>query len=336
MVESGTVLVTGGAGYIGSHAVLAFSEAGYRVVVLDNLSTGIRQNLPRDLPFVEGDVADMRLVETVIRQHHVQQIIHFAGSIVVPESVENPLAYYRNNTAASRNLLEVAVRTGVSRFIFSSTAAVYGEPEVVPVREESPLEPTNPYGRSKLMTEWMLRDVAAAHGLKYVALRYFNVAGADPHGRTGQSTPKATHLIKVACEAAVGARPFLQVFGNDYPTADGTCVRDYIHVTDLAAAHVCALQHLASGGDNLVLNCGYGHGFSVREVLETVQKVAGRRLDIRDAPRRPGDPGRLVSDAGLIRRTFPWQPQFDDLDIIVRSALGWERKLHLPETLAGE
>lgn len=336
MVENGAVLLTGGAGYIGSHAVLAFSEAGYRVVVVDDLSTGIRQNLPRDVPFVEGDVADMRLVESVVRQHQVQQIVHFAGSIVVPESVENPLAYYRNNTAASRNLLEVAVRTGVSRFVFSSTAAVYGEPEVVPVREDSPLEPTNPYGRSKLMTEWMLRDVAAAHDLKYVALRYFNVAGADPQGRTGQSTPRATHLIKVACEAAVGARPFLQVFGNDYPTADGTCVRDYIHVTDLAAAHVCALHHLLGGGDNLVLNCGYGHGFSVREVLETVQRVAGRRLDIRDAPRRPGDPGRLVSDAGLIRRTFSWQPQFDDLDIIVRSALGWERKLHLPQTLAGE
>lgn len=336
MVESGAVLVTGGAGYIGSHAVLAFSEAGYTVVVLDNLSTGIRQNLPREIPFVEGDVADMDLVESIIRQHHVRQIVHFAGSIVVPESVENPLLYYRNNTAASRNLLEAAVRTGVSRFIFSSTAAVYGEPEVVPVQENSPLEPTNPYGRSKLMTEWMLRDVAAAHELKYVALRYFNVAGADPQGRTGQSTPRATHLIKVACEVAVGARPYIQVFGDDYPTADGTCVRDYIHVTDLAAAHVCALQHLADGGDNLALNCGYGHGFSVREVLETVQKVAGRRLDIRDAPRRAGDPGRLISDAGLIRRTFSWQPQYDDLEIIVRSALGWERKLHTPETLAGE
>ncbi len=336
MVESGAVLVTGGAGYIGSHAVLAFSEAGYTVVVLDNLSTGIRQNLPREIPFVEGDVAEMDLVESIIRQHDVRQIVHFAGSIVVPESVENPLLYYRNNTAASRNLLEAAVRTGVSRFIFSSTAAVYGEPEVVPVLENSPLEPTNPYGRSKLMTEWMLRDVAAAHELKYVALRYFNVAGADPQGRTGQSTPRATHLIKVACEVAVGARPYIQVFGDDYPTADGTCVRDYIHVTDLAAAHVCALQHLADGGDNLALNCGYGHGFSVREVLETVQKVAGRRLDIRDAPRRAGDPGRLISDAGLIRRTFPWQPQHDDLEIIVRSALGWERKLHTPETLAGE
>jgi UDP-glucose 4-epimerase len=335
MVESGTVLITGGAGYIGSHAVLAFTEAGYPVVVLDDLSTGVRENLPATLPFVKGDVADMMLVEKVVRQHGVRHVVHFAGSIVVPESVENPLAYYRNNTAASRNLLEVAVRTGVSSFIFSSTAAVYGEPEVVPVRENAALNPANPYGRSKLMTEWMLRDVAAAHDLRYVALRYFNVAGADPLGRTGQSTPRATHLIKVACEAAVGARPFVQVFGDDYPTADGTCIRDYIHVADLAAAHVCALRHLTAGGDNLALNCGYGHGFSVREVLETVQKVAGRRLDIRDAPRRAGDPARLVSDPGLIRQTFPWQPQYDNLGVIVQSALEWERKLHVPETVSG-
>ncbi len=327
MIENGAVLVTGGAGYIGSHAVLAFREAGYPVIVIDDLSTGVRGNLPPDLPFVQGDVADMTLVERTVREHDIRHVVHFAGSIVVPESVTNPLAYYRNNTAASRNLLEVAVRTGVRNFIFSSTAAVYGEPEVVPVREDAPLEPANPYGRSKLMTEWMLRDAAAAHDLHYVALRYFNVAGGDPQGRTGQSTPRATHLIKVACETAVGARPHIQVFGDDYPTADGTCVRDYIHVTDLADAHVCALRHLADGGDNLVLNCGYGHGFSVREVLDTVQRVAGRRLDIRDAPRRLGDPARLVSDPSLIQRTFPWRPRYDDLEIIVRTALNWEMKL---------
>jgi UDP-glucose 4-epimerase len=336
MIENGAVLVTGGAGYIGSHAVLAFSEAGYPVVVLDNLSTGVRENLPTDVPFVHGDVADIELVETTLRQHDVRHILHFAGSIVVPESVADPLSYYRNNTSAARNLLEVAVRTGVRNFIFSSTAAVYGEPKAVPVREDAALEPANPYGRSKLMTEWMLRDVAAAHDLRYVALRYFNVAGADPLGRTGQSTPRATHLIKVACEAAVGARSHVQVFGDDYPTQDGTCVRDYIHVADLAAAHVCALRHLEAGGDNLALNCGYGHGFSVREVLETVQRVAGRRLDVRDAPRRPGDPARLVSDPGLIRRTFPWRPQYDDLEVIVRSALGWEKKLHTLEPVSGE
>jgi UDP-glucose 4-epimerase len=336
MIESGAVLVTGGAGYIGSHAVLAFSEAGYPVVVLDNLSTGVRENLPSAVPFVHGDIADKELVETTIRKHDVRHILHFAGSIVVPESVADPLSYYRNNTAASRNLLEVAVRTGVRNFIFSSTAAVYGEPKAVPVREDAALEPANPYGRSKLMTEWMLRDVAAAHDLRYVALRYFNVAGADPLGRTGQSTPRATHLIKVTCEAAVGARPYVQVFGDDYSTPDGTCIRDYIHVADLVAAHVCALRHLVAGGENLTLNCGYGHGFSVREVLETVQRVAGRRLDIRDAPRRPGDPAQIVSDPGLIRRTFPWQPQYDDLEVIVRSALGWEKKLHALETAPGE
>lgn len=325
MVAKGAVLITGGAGYIGSHAVLAFSEAGYPVVVLDDLSTGIQNNLPANIPFHQGDVADKAGVEALIRQHSVQHLIHFAGSIVVPESVADPLAYYRNNTAASRNLLEVAVRTGVRTFVFSSTAAVYGEPAVVPVNEDATPEPTNPYGRSKLMTEWMLRDVAAAHDLSYVALRYFNVAGADPLGRTGQSTPRATHLIKVACEAAVGARPFIDVFGKDYPTEDGTCIRDYIHVSDLVAAHVCALRHLEEGGDNLVLNCGYGHGFSVRTVLDAVQKVAQQRLDIREAPRRPGDPARLVSDSSRIRHLFPWQPRFDDLETIVRTALAWEK-----------
>lgn len=330
MTVEGAVLITGGAGYIGSHAVLAFGEAGYPVVVLDDLSTGVRANLPATVPFRRGDVADMAPVKDLIREHGVRHIIHFAGSIVVPESVANPLAYYHNNTAVSRSLLQVAVDTGVRNFVFSSTAAVYGEPDVVPIREDAPTVPANPYGRSKLMTEWMLRDAAAAHGLRYVALRYFNVAGADARGRTGQSTPRATHLIKVACQAAVGARPFIEVFGDDYPTADGTCVRDYIHVSDLADAHVCALRHLDNGGDNLVLNCGYGHGFSVSAVLDCVQRVAGRPLDIRKAPRRPGDPACLVSDPSRIRSLFLWQPQFDDLEIIVGTALAWEKKLRAP------
>ncbi|TVR81467.1 MAG: UDP-glucose 4-epimerase GalE [Rhodospirillales bacterium] len=320
------ILITGGAGYIGSHTVLAFRDAGHHVVIVDDLSTGVRDNVPGEVPLVVADIADMATVERVIRSHGVNHVIHFAGSIVVPDSVTDPLAYYRNNTMASRNLLEVCVRCGVRSFVFSSTAAVYGEPAVVPVNEDAPTVPTNPYGRSKLMTEWMLRDVAAAHGLSYVALRYFNVAGADPAGRTGQSTPRATHLIKVASEAAVGIRAYLEVFGDDYPTADGTCIRDYIHVSDLAAAHVSALEHLNSGGDNLVLNCGYGRGFSVRDVLDVVQRLSGRSLDIRRAPRRPGDPMRLVSDPGRIRTIFPWRPRYDDLDVIVRTALAWEAK----------
>ncbi|TVR98532.1 MAG: UDP-glucose 4-epimerase GalE [Rhodospirillales bacterium] len=320
------ILITGGAGYIGSHAILAFREAGHRVVVIDDLSTGVRDNVPAEVPIIVADVADMEAVGSVIRAYGVAHVIHFAGSIVVPDSVADPLGYYRNNTVASRNLLEVCIASGVRTFVFSSTAAVYGEPEAIPVGENAPTMPTNPYGRSKLMTEWMLRDVAAAHGLAFVALRYFNVAGADPAGRTGQSTPRATHLIKVACEAAVGIRPFIEVFGDDYPTPDGTCIRDYIHVSDLAAAHVCALNHLESGGSNLVLNCGYGRGYSVKEVLDVVQRLAGRRFDIHIAPRRPGDPARLVCDPAAIRRMFPWRPQYDDLDVIARTALAWERK----------
>ncbi len=327
MTERPVVLVTGGAGYIGSHALLALGDAGYGVIVIDDLSTGVRALVPREVPFVEGDVGDQALVEGLIREHDVGAVVHFAGSIVVPESVADPLKYYRNNAAASRTLIEACVRTGVRRFIFSSTAAVYGEPDHVPVAESAPTEPTSPYGRSKLVTEWMLRDVAAAHGLRYVALRYFNVAGADPAGRTGQSTPRATHLIKVASEAAVGARGHVEVFGEDYDTPDGTCVRDYIHVTDLAAAHVDALRHLEAGGETLVLNCGYGNGFSVRQVLDAVQRVAGRRLDIRPAPRRAGDPSRLVSDPRRIRERLGWRPRHDDLETMVRSAIAWERKL---------
>ena len=322
-----SVLVTGGAGYIGSHAVLAFLEAGYRVAVVDDLSTGRRDSVPDDVPFIEGDVGDTESVGRVIREHGVGAVVHFAGSIVIPESVADPLKYYRNNTAASRNLIEACVANHVKYFIFSSTAAVYGHPEKVPVSEDAPTTPINPYGTSKLMTEWILRDTAQAHDFRYVALRYFNVAGADPAGRTGQSTPNATHLIKIASQAALGLRQGIEVFGEDYDTPDGTCIRDYIHVSDLAAAHVDALGHLTAANENLVLNCGYGHGYSVREVLAAVEKEAGIRLDIRGAPRRPGDAATLVADASRLRNDFAWQPRYDDLEVIVRTAIDWERKL---------
>ena len=324
-----TVLITGGAGYIGSHAVLAFLEAGHGVVVLDDLSSGRRAAVPGNVTFVEGDAGDAELVGELIRGHGIGAVVHFAGSIVVPESVADPLGYYRNNTCASRNLIEACVAGGLGggagRFIFSSSAAVYGIPDRNPATEDTPVAPINPYGASKLMTEWMLRDAAAAHGLDYVALRYFNVAGADPQGRAGQSTPNATHLIKVACEAATGQRPYIEVFGEDYDTPDGTCIRDYIHVSDLAAAHVDALG--APGGGGLVLNCGYGRGFSVREVLAAVEREAGVALEIRSVARRPGDPPALVADATAIRERFGWRPQYDDLATIVRTALEWERKL---------
>ncbi len=326
-MSNDSILVTGGAGYIGSHAVLALLEAGRRVVVVDDLSTGRRQAVPDGVPLVEGDVGDPALIDGVIRDHGVGAVVHFAGSIVVPESVADPLKYYRNNTAASRALLEACVGGGVRHFIFSSTAAVYGLPEEVPVAEDAPTAPINPYGASKLMTEWMLRDTAAAHDFEYVALRYFNVAGADPAGRTGQSTPDATHLIKIASEAVAGLRDHIEIFGEDYDTPDGTCIRDYIHVTDLAQAHVEALGHLANGGGSLILNCGYGHGYSVREVLRAVEKAAGRRLDIRSAPRRPGDAETLVADAGEIKKRFGWSPRHDDLALIVRTAIDWERRL---------
>ena len=282
MRDKATILVTGGAGYIGSHTVLAFRDAGCPVVVLDNLSTGVRRAVPEDVVFVEGDAGDLDLTKALLRRHGVDTVVHFAGSIVVPESVSDPLKYYRNNTEVSRRLIQACVETGVRSMVFSSTAAVYGEPDRVPIGEEAATRPENPYGRSKLMTEWVLRDTAAAHDFRFIALRYFNVAGADPEGRTGQSTPGATHLIKVASEVAVGLRPCMEIFGDDYETPDGTCVRDYIHVTDLADAHVRAVQHLRSGGESLVLNCGYGRGYSVREVVEAVEAVTGKALPVRD------------------------------------------------------
>lgn len=322
-----SILVTGGAGYIGSHAVIDLINAGEDVVVLDNLSTGFDWAVQDAARFHVGDIADAHLVDRILRDHAVEAVIHFAGSVIVPESVSDPLKYYLNNTAKSRTLIERCVAGGVRHFIFSSTAAVYGMLEVSPANEDAALKPMSPYGRSKLMTEWMLQDVAAAHDMTYAALRYFNVAGADPEGRVGQSTANATHLIKVACQTALGQRPFIEVFGDDYPTADGTCIRDYIHVSDLAAAHTDALRYLRKGGESLVANCGYGHGFSVREVLRAVEKAAGHPFDIRHAPRRPGDPASIVSDPSRVKAVLGWQPAHDDLDEIVTHALAWEKRL---------
>ncbi len=325
-MSDNTILITGGAGYIGSHAILAFLAAGRRLVVVDDLSTGRREAVPDEVPLIEGDVGDMAFMGRVIRDHHVDAVVHFAGAIEVGESVSDPLKYYRNNTAASRSLIEACVKGGVGRFIFSSTAAVYGMPEESPVSEDAATVPISPYGTSKLAIEWILRDTAAVHDLDYVALRYFNVAGADPAGRAGQSSPNATHLIKIASELVTGQREHMDIFGEDYDTPDGTCVRDYIHVTDLVAAHVHALDHLAAGGGSLVLNCGYGRGYSVREVLGAVEKAAGRKLDIRSAARRAGDSVSLVADASEIGKRLHWRPQYDDLDLIVRNAIDWERK----------
>jgi UDP-glucose 4-epimerase len=322
-----TILVTGGCGYIGSHMVHALADAGEPVVVLDNLSTGFRAALPKVVPLVVGDVGDGVFVADLIRTHGVTEIIHFAASIVVPDSVRDPLGYYRNNTMNARTLLEAAVQTGVRHFIFSSTAAVYGNPASVPVAEAAALAPMSPYGNSKLMTEIMLRDVAAAYPLQFVILRYFNVAGADPQLRTGQSTVGATHLIKVAVETALGLRPHIEVFGTDYPTPDGTCIRDYIHVTDLARAHSAALAHLRNGGGNETFNCGYGHGYSVLEVIDAVKRVGGRDFAVKLSQRRPGDPAAIVADATRIRSQLGWAPQFDDLDTIVSHALAWEDRL---------
>jgi UDP-glucose 4-epimerase len=322
-----TILVTGGGGYIGSHMVHGLADAGEPVVVIDNLSTGFRSALPQSIPLFVGDAGDEGFVEEIVKKYGVSEVIHFAASIVVPDSVRDPLSYYRNNTVNARALLAVAVRTGIARFIFSSTAAVYGNPERVPVTEADPPGPMSPYGNSKLMTEIMLEDVAAAHGLAYVILRYFNVAGADPALRTGQSTLGATHLIKVAVETALGLRPQIEIFGTDYDTPDGTCIRDYIHVTDLIGAHSAALGHLRRGGDNETFNCGYGHGYSVREVIEAVKRVSGSNFAVRTSGRRPGDPAIIVADNTRIREKLGWAPQFDDLDTIVRHALGWERRL---------
>jgi UDP-glucose 4-epimerase len=328
MTDKVTVLVTGGAGYIGSHAVLALRDAGWPVVVIDNLVTGFRWAVPDDVPFHQGDIADQPFVEQVLRDHEVKAILHFAGSVVVPESVSDPLKYYRNNTAASRSLIESAVRCGVPHFIFSSTAATYGIPDETPCREDMPTRPINPYGMSKLMTEAMLADVSAAHPVNHCILRYFNVAGADPAGRSGQSTAGATHLIKVAVEAALGKRSHVGVFGTDFPTPDGTGVRDYIHVSDLAAAHVLALEALiASPTENLLMNCGYGRGFSVLEVLDAVDRVTNMKIERQLEGRRPGDPPALVADNGKILARLPWVPRHDDLDTIVAHALAWERAL---------
>jgi UDP-glucose 4-epimerase len=322
-----TVLVTGGAGYIGSHTVHALADAGERVVVLDNLSTGFASALPAPMLPIVGDVGDQALVASLIADHEVEAIIHFAGSTIVPESMKDPLGYYGNNTANSRALIEAAVKGGVRHIIFSSTAAVYGNPARVPVAEDDPTVPLSPYGWSKLMTEVMLRDATAAHGIGHVALRYFNVAGADPLLRTGLSTPGATHLIKVAVEAALGRRERLDVFGDDYPTPDGTCIRDFIHVSDLARAHLAALQYLREGGASATLNCGYGRGYSVREVIDAVRRAVGHAFPVIFAPRRPGDIVVSVAAADRIRGTLRWTPELDDLHAIVQHALAWERHL---------
>ena len=327
-MRDGTVLVTGGAGYIGSHAVLALLDAGWKVVVVDNLVTGFDWAVDKRAKLIVANIEDEDVVRATMRDEGVVAVMHFAGSVVVPESVSDPLKYYRNNTVASRSLIESAVACGVKHFIFSSTAATYGIPEKVPVSEDSPKVPINPYGMSKLMTEFMLRDVAAAHPINYCALRYFNVAGADPQGRSGQSTAGATHLIKIAAEAATGKRAAVSVFGTDFATADGTGVRDYIHVTDLAAAHVDALDLLiARPQESHVMNCGYGRGFSVLQVLDAVDRVTNRTIERRMEGRRAGDPDALVADNAKILATLPWRPKHDDLEGIVKDALAWERKL---------
>ena len=322
-----SVLVTGGAGYIGSHMALELLDAGEQAVVLDDLSTGLPWAVPREAELVEGDVGDQAQVRRLIESRGIESIIHFAGSVVVPDSVADPLAYYLNNTVKSRALIEIAVKCGVRHFIFSSTAAVYGMTGDRPVAEDAPLAPMSPYGSSKRMTEIMLADAARAHDFRYVALRYFNVAGADPQGRAGQSTPRATHLLKVACETALGKRSQVEVFGTDYPTRDGTCIRDYIHVTDLARAHSAALAHLRAGGASDVLNCGYGRGYSVLEVVDAVKRASGRDFQVRSGPRRPGDPAVVIAATERIRKILSWVPAHDTLDAIVAQALRWEERL---------
>lgn len=324
-----SVLVTGGAGYIGSHMVINLLDAGEDVVVLDNLSTGFEWAVQMPAKLIIGDIADEALLAKIFNEHKVEAVIHFAGSIIVPESVSDPLKYYLNNTAKSRTLIESCVEHGIKHFIFSSTAAVYGMPDTASVSEDALLNPMSPYGRSKLMTEWMLKDIAAAHEMRFAALRYFNVAGGDPSCRVGQSTRNATHLIKVACQTALGLRDHIEVFGSDYPTPDGTCVRDYIHVSDLASAHMAALTYLRAGNESIIANCGYGRGFSVTEVLNAVHNAVGHDFDIRQAPRRSGDPAYVVSDPSRARKALGWVPRFDDLDLIVSHALAWEKQLQL-------
>ncbi len=333
-MPNSSILVTGGAGYIGSHTVRQLVERGERVVVLDNLSTGYRSAV-LDVPLVVGDTGDRDLVARVLQDHKIDTVLHFAAHTIVPESVSDPLKYYRNNTCATRNLLEQCAAAGVRRFVFSSTAAVYGIPAEGVAREDSPTVPINPYGTSKLMSEWMLRDLAAASStLRYVALRYFNVAGSDTQGRIGHSAPTATLLVKVACQVAAGARPSLSIFGTDYPTPDGTGVRDYIHVADLARAHLSALDYLGQGGASTTLNCGYGHGYSVREVLQMVERVnGGKPLNVVESPRRAGDPPSLVAHAKRIREVLDWAPHYDNLETIVRSQLEWEHRLQREPSL---
>ena len=322
-----TVLVTGACGYIGSHVARMLSEQGYKVVVIDNLSTGFKDALIHGETLYQGDVGDAALQERVFTENKIAAILHFAAAIRVEESVADPVKYYSNNTVNTLRLLNAAVKYKVPRVIFSSTAATYGQPRQVPVDETAATLPESPYGWSKLMSEQMLRDIATAHGIKNVILRYFNVAGADPLGRLGQRTPEASHLIKVACEVAVDKRQQMQVYGTDYGTPDGTCVRDYIHVEDLANAHLLALEHLLSGGDSTLLNCGYGHGSSVREVIAAVKKVSGKDFKVVDAPRRAGDVASIVANADKIRQTLHWKPRFDDLETIVKHAFEWEKKL---------
>jgi UDP-glucose 4-epimerase len=331
-MKNNEILVTGGAGYIGSHVVRQLGAAGESVVTLDNLSTGFEAAVTAG-ELVIGDTGDEALLERLFSEHNIDTVMHFAAHTIVPESVADPLKYYRNNTANSRTLLEVAHRHGVKHVVFSSTAAVYGVLADGKASEETATNPINPYGTSKLMTEWMLRDLAVAGGPSYVALRYFNVAGCEPTGRIGQSTPKATLLVKVACEAAVGRRDRISVFGTDYPTPDGTGLRDYIHVEDLASAHLDALKYLRGGGESTTLNCGYGHGYSVREVLQAVERANGQPLNIVEEPRRAGDPPELVAIADKVRSVLGWTPQYDDLDVIVETSLNWERKIaaHDPE-----
>ena len=322
----GGILVTGGAGYIGSHVVRQLGEAGERVVVLDNLSTGFEDAVLFG-ELVVGDTGDRDLVRRLLREHQVDTVMHFAARTIVPESVADPLRYYGNNTCSTRSLLECCQEEGVESFVFSSTAAVYGIPETGVASEDSPTAPINPYGTSKLMSEWMLRDLSNACDMRHVILRYFNVAGSDPEGRVGQRTPKATLLVKVACEAAVGKREQIKIFGTDYPTSDGTGVRDYIHVEDLASAHLKALDYLRDGGDSTTLNCGYGHGYSVRQVLDAVERVNGAPLPVEEVARRSGDPPSLIANADRITKALGWRPRYDDLDFICKTSLDWERKL---------
>ena len=326
MSERMTVLVTGGAGYIGSHMVLALLDAGHTPVIIDDFSTGHEKLVSSSVPLFRGNVGDTAMVAEVCDNHKIDAVAHFAASIVVPESVANPLKYYMNNTVNTTRFIAACVDAGIKRFVFSSTAAVYGNQDVTPINEDAITQPENPYGSSKLMSEMVLRESAMATGLSYVILRYFNVAGADPQGRSGQLSQPATHLIKIAVEAAIGKRPAMQLYGIDYPTPDGTCIRDYIHVSDLIAAHMAALAHLQKGGASLLANCGYGHGSSVRDVLDVVASVAGQPLDVTDAPRRPGDAAALVADSTRLRSAFGWAPRYDDLRQIVSDALAWERK----------